>query len=126
VDVIETPKIGLEAVDGHRVLPILTLGATDLVRVSGRIVARSAVGEGFPFPLFRLRGGVIVSPWRTFSTIPLRFRKAGFPRYGSKAGLSDRAFPDHASVNLAPSMPVAVLRFASILRAPRGSMDTPF
>jgi len=70
-------------------------------------VARFAVGEGFPFPLFRLRGGVTVSPWRTFPRSPLRFRKAGFPRYGSKAGLSDRAFPDHPSVKLAPSMPVA-------------------
>ena len=43
----------------------------------------------------------------TFPRPPLRFRKAGFPRYGSKAGLSDRAFPDHPSVKLAPSMPVA-------------------
>src|SRR5262249_28791308 len=34
-------------------------------------------------------------------------RKAGFPRYGSKAGLSDRAFPDRTSVKLAPSMPGA-------------------
>jgi hypothetical protein len=42
----------------------------------------------------------------TFPRSPLRFRKAGFPRYGSKAGLSDRAFPDRASVKLAPSMPV--------------------
>src|SRR5215468_12453741 len=75
--------------------------------VSGRIVARFAVGEGFPFPLFRLRGGVTVSPWRTFPRSPLRFRKAGFPRYGSKAGLSDGAFPDRALVKLAPSMPVA-------------------
>jgi len=73
--------------------------------VSGRIVARFAVGEGFPFPLFRLRGGVTVSPWRTFPRSPLRFRKAGFPRYGSKAGLSDRAFPDHPSVKLAPACP---------------------
>ncbi len=30
-----------------------------------------------------------------------------FPQYGSKAGLSDRAFPDRAAVKLAPSMPVA-------------------
>src|SRR5215471_20541469 len=78
-----------------------------LLRWSGRIVARAAVGEGFPFPLFRLRGGVTVSPWRSVPRSPLRFRKAGFPRYGSKAGLSDGAFPDHLSVKLAPSMPVA-------------------
>src|SRR5215510_5198198 len=33
--------------------------------------ARLAVGEGFPFPLFRLRDGVTVSPWRTFLDAPL-------------------------------------------------------
>src|SRR5262245_30299111 len=74
---------------------------------SGRIVARFAVGEGFPVPLFRLRGGVTASPWRTFPRSPLKFRTASFPRYGFKAGLSDRAFPDPPSVKLAPSMPVA-------------------
>src|SRR6516164_5516766 len=82
------------------------LPTTDVSRWSGRIVARFAVGEGFPVPLFRLRGGVTVSPWRTFPRSPLRFRTASFPCYGSKAGLSDRAFPDHTSVKLAPSMPV--------------------
>jgi hypothetical protein len=30
-----------------------------------------ALGEGFPLPLFRLRGGFTVSPWRTFSDAPL-------------------------------------------------------
>jgi hypothetical protein len=59
-------------------------------RWSGRIEART---------------GLRMMP--TFPRSPLRFRKAGFPRYGSKAGLSDRAFPDHPSVKLAPSMPVA-------------------
>ena len=29
----------------------------------------------------------------TFPSPPLKFRTAGFPRYGSKAGLSDEAFP---------------------------------
>src|SRR5262245_46895900 len=43
----------------------------------------------------------------TFPRSHLRFRKTGFPRSGSKAGLSDRAFPNPASVKLAPSMPVA-------------------
>jgi hypothetical protein len=33
-------------------------------------------------------------------------RTAGFPRYGSKAGLSDMAYPAHTSVKLAPSIPV--------------------
>jgi len=32
---------------------------------------RLALGEGFPLPLFRLRGGFTVSPWRTFSDAPL-------------------------------------------------------
>src|SRR5262249_49437267 len=75
------------------------------MRRSGRIVARFAVGEGFPFPLFRLRGGVTVSPWRSFPRSSLRFRKAGFPRYGSKDGLSDGVFPDHPSVKLLPACP---------------------
>jgi hypothetical protein len=51
------------------------------------------------------RTGLRMMP--TSPSPPLRFRKAGFPRYGSKAGLSDRAFPDHPSVKLAPSVPVA-------------------
>src|SRR5262247_4844737 len=32
---------------------------------------RHAVGEGLPFPLFRLQDGFTVSPWRTFSDAPL-------------------------------------------------------
>ena len=43
----------------------------------------------------------------TFPRSPLRFRTVSFPQYGSKAGMSDRAFPDSASVKLAPSIPVA-------------------
>src|SRR5215469_8035028 len=62
----------------------------------------------------------------TLPSSPLRFRTAGFPRYGSKAGLSDRAFPDPASVKLAPSIPVALIRFATTLRALRSSMGSPF
>jgi hypothetical protein len=61
-----------------------------------------------------------------FPSSPLRFRTAGFPQYGSKAGLSDRAFPDPASVKLAPSIPVALIRFATTLRALRSSMGSPF
>jgi hypothetical protein len=41
----------------------------------------------------------------TFPSSPLRFRTAGFPRYGSKAGLSGRTFPDRASVKLLPAYP---------------------
>ena len=37
------------------------------------------------------RTGLRMMP--TFPSSPLRFRTAGFPRYGSKAGLSDGAFP---------------------------------
>jgi len=29
----------------------------------------------------------------TFPSPPLKFRTAGFPRYGFKAGISDKAFP---------------------------------
>ena len=49
------------------------------------------------------RTGLRMMP--TFPSSPLRCRTAGFPRYGSKAGLSDRAFPGHASVKLAPACP---------------------
>src|SRR5262245_33900775 len=46
--------------------PMPTYGLViEYTALLGRIVARFAVGEGFPFPLFRLRGGVTVSPWRT-------------------------------------------------------------
>ena len=45
---------------------------------------RLAVGEGFPFPLFRLRDGFTVSPWRTFADAPLKSRTARFPGSGSK------------------------------------------
>jgi hypothetical protein len=31
----------------------------------------------------------------TFPSPPLKFRTAGFPRYGFKAGVSDEAFPTH-------------------------------
>jgi hypothetical protein len=45
---------------------------------------RLAVGKGFPFPLFRLRNGFTVSPWRTFAEAPLESRTARFPGSGSK------------------------------------------
>jgi hypothetical protein len=38
------------------------------------------------------RTGLRMMP--TFPLPPLKFRTAGFPRYGFKAGLSDEAFPD--------------------------------
>jgi len=48
----------------------------------------------------------------TFPSPPLKFRTAGFPRYGFKAGLSEGAFPARRPI-------VAPLWFASLLRAPR-------
>src|SRR5262247_3216653 len=45
---------------------------------------RLAVGEGFPFPLFRLRDGFTVSPWRTFAEAPLK----DFPGPVSNPGVS--------------------------------------
>jgi len=41
----------------------------------------------------------------TFPSSPLKFRTAGFPRYGFKASLSDNACPRRGSVKLAPSIP---------------------
>src|ERR1700681_4774626 len=39
------------------------------------------------------RTGLRMMP--TFPSPPLKFRTAGFPRYGFKAGISDEAFPMH-------------------------------
>ena len=53
----------------------------------------------------------------TFPPPPLSFRTAGFPQYGWKVGLSDRAFPRVAQVKPAPSIPHATSRLAPALRA---------
>jgi len=37
----------------------------------------------------------------------LKFRTAGFPRYGFKASLSGRAFPNTSAVKPAPGMPAS-------------------
>ena len=69
-----------------------------------RIVADSDGGTAPPaglrhFPNGALSGkamartGLRMMP--TFPLLPLKFRTAGFPRYGFKAGLSDEAFPAH-------------------------------
>jgi hypothetical protein len=50
----------------------------------------------------------------TFPSPPLKFRTAGFPQYGFKAGFSDEAFLGNVYLNVA--------QFASALRALRGSM----
>ena len=62
----------------------------------------------------------------TFPPSSLRCRTAGFPRYGSKAGLSDGAFPALSPVKPAPGTTPCQLRFASILRVSRGGLRTPF
>jgi hypothetical protein len=48
----------------------------------------------------------------TFPSSPLKFRKAGFPRYGFKAGSSDDAFPAYW--------------FAFALRAIAFHVDSPY
>jgi len=55
------------------------------------------------------RTGLRMMP--TFPSSPLRFRTVGFPQYGSKAGLSDGAFP----CGLRPSFAVAAPRHSSSL-----------
>ena len=55
--------------------------------------ARRRVGELFPmYPPFRTTWQMTTKPCITFPVPPLKFRTAGFPQYGYKAGLSDGAF----------------------------------
>ena len=56
------------------------------------------------------RTGLRMMP--TFPSPPLKFRTAGFPQYGFKAGLSEGAFPARRPI-------VAPIWFAALLRAPR-------
>ena len=49
------------------------------------------------------RTGLRMMP--TSPSPPLKFRTAGFPRYGFKASLSDRAFLNSSSLKPAPGMP---------------------
>jgi len=58
------------------------------------------------------RTGLRMMP--TFPSPPLKFRTAGFPRYGFKASLSDNAFLHRGAVKRAPRMP-----------APRCSLRCP-
>ena len=55
--------------------------------------ARLAVGEGFPFLLFRLQDGFTVPPWLTFPEAPLYSRTARFPGSGLKPWLSSEGLP---------------------------------
>jgi len=66
-------------------------------RLSGRTEARS---------------GLRMMP--TFPPSPLRFRTAGFPQYGSKAGMSDRAFPMEREVFAAIGLPLSFVLSAAI------------
>src|SRR5262249_9017615 len=56
------------------------------------------------------RTGLRMMP--TFPSPPLKFRTAGFPQYGFKAGLSEGAFPARRPI-------VTPIWFASLLRTPR-------
>ena len=48
------------------------------------------------------RTGLRMMP--TFPSLPLKFRTAGFPRYGFKASMSDSAFPQVRSLKPAPGI----------------------
>ncbi len=68
------------------------------------------------------RTGLRMMP--TFPSPPLKFRTAGFPRYGFKASLSDPAFPDRWEVKPAPGLPSNLGGFTVILRVRAGTRPT--
>ena len=90
---------------------------------SGRAMARSGLRmmPTFPLPSLKLPGRAMARTrlrmMLTFPSLPLKFRKAGFTRYGFKAGRSGRAFPT--------TRKLPVDRFASALRAPRFRVSAP-
>jgi hypothetical protein len=57
------------------------------------------------------RTGLRMMP--TFPSSPLKFRTAGFPRYGFKASMPGRAFLERSTVKPAPDIPVS---FSSLHR----------
>jgi hypothetical protein len=64
----------------------------------------------------------------TFPSLPLKFRRAGFPRYGFKAGLSDGAFPAARglrveSVCLRPSCPSLASSFSPFCAGGRDALE---
>jgi glycine/D-amino acid oxidase-like deaminating enzyme len=69
----------------------LTLGHTDSAVIGLRVRAETNQVMGVESGKAMARTGLRMMP--TFPSPPLKFRTAGFPRYGSKAGLSDEAFP---------------------------------
>src|SRR5206468_4144517 len=73
------------------------------------------------------RSGLRMMP--TSPSPSLKFRTAGFPRYGFKASLSDRAFPGCSAVKPAPGIPASLLRlhrpFARFRCGPSGLALSP-
>ncbi len=60
------------------------------------------------------RTGLRMMP--TSPSPPLKFRTVGFPQYGFKASLSDRACRHGTAVKPVPGIPDAAATFASVLR----------
>ena len=87
---LQRPPVAPDILPRARLLDRLNEGRQrTLTLLSGRSMARVPVGGGLPLPPFRLRGGSTIPPWATFPSTPLKFRTAGFPRYGFKASMSD-------------------------------------
>ena len=63
------------------------------------------------------RTGLRMMP--TFPLPPLKFRTAGFPRYGFKASLSAGACPSDDRVKLTPSIPRQAFGLRPPSRTPR-------
>ena len=61
------------------------------------------------------RSGLRMMP--TFPLPSLKFRTAGFPQYGFKAGMSDKAFPSNAAL-AALSLPSSFVLPARTVRSP--------
>jgi len=78
--------MGLSPIGKSASIAAQALSSSSSCRLSGKAMART---------------GLRMMP--TFPSPPLKFRTAGFPQYGFKAGISDEAFPTH--------------RFAIVLRA---------
>ena len=68
------------------------------------------------------RTGLRMMP--TFPWSPLKFRTAGFPQYGLKAGISDEAFPQ-CGVCLRPSCGLLPLRFPALCQGQWVSTTPP-
>jgi len=61
------------------------------------------------------RSGLRMMP--TFPLPPLKFRTAGFPQYGFKAGWSDKAFPCDATL-ASSSLPASFVLPAALVGSP--------